>query len=106
LLGLDASKPGQLVLVHVDLLTLAQTSSVESSGQEARSVRVQRLVSRGSPPDAGVDVRVGDSRLPGLSLLQPGDDAVFDRKREISSCPFFLLLFSFSYEYLSPVEQK
>jgi hypothetical protein len=79
-LGLDTSKPGQLVLVHVDLLTLAQTSSVESSGQEARSVRVQRLVSRGGPPDAGVDVRVGDGGLARLSLLKSGDDGVLERK--------------------------
>jgi len=78
LLSLDGSKPGQLVLAHVDLLALLETGTVQSTRQEAGTVGVQRLVSGSSSPNAGVNVGVGDGGLSGLSLLQPGNDRVLE----------------------------
>lgn len=76
MLGLNRGESVELVLGHVDLLSLAQTDSVDASRQPGSSVRVQGLVSRLSSSDrlaAGID-RVREGSLSGLSLLQGLDD--------------------------------
>lgn len=76
MLGLNRGESVELVLGHVDLLSLAQTDSVDASRQPRGSVGVQGLVSRLSSSDGrtgGVD-RVGEGSLSGLSLLESLDD--------------------------------
>ena len=76
MLGLNRGESVELVLGHVDLLTLAQTDSVDASRQPRGSVGVERLVSRLSSSDGlagGID-RVSSGGLGGLSLLQSLDD--------------------------------
>lgn len=76
MLGLNRGESVEFVLGHVDLLSLAQTDSVDASRQPRGSVRVQRLVSRLGSSDgstSGID-RVGLEGLGGLSLLQCLDD--------------------------------
>lgn len=76
MLGLNRGESVEFVLGHVDLLSLAQTDSVDGSRQPRGSVGVQGLVSRLSSSDrgtSGVD-RVGESGLSSLSLLESLDD--------------------------------
>lgn len=76
MLGLNRGESVEFVLGHVDLLSLAQTDSVDGSRQPRGSVGVQGLVSRLSSSDRGTSGvhRVGESGLSGLSLLESLDD--------------------------------
>lgn len=76
MLGLNRGESVEFVLGHVDLLSLAQTDSVDGSRQPRGSVGVQGLVSRLGSSDrrTGGVHRVGESSLSGLSLLESLDD--------------------------------
>lgn len=76
MLSLNRGESVEFVLGHVDLLTLAQTDSVDASRQPRCSVGVQGFVSRLSSSDGsslGID-GVRKRGLRRLSLLKSLDD--------------------------------